>query len=403
MIRAPRVLTVLAIGRGVGMAGAILAFAFFSLFLRQSLDLPIAVVGLVVSLMSAGAIAGAFVGGLASDRLGRRPAVLLTMSFEAAILLAISQVHNLAAAAVLGTALGLADGALWPTFSAVVADVLPPAERQRGFAMLSAALNAGAAIGPAAGGFFLSAGFGPLFFSAAMAVALATAGLAWGLPETRPAPNVRGAAPRGYGVVLRDRTAMGLLVLYLPQVTAYGLLTTFFPLAVVTTPGIGPQMYGILISGWGALVAVIQLPTTRALQHVRPLVVMASGMVITGLAFVPMVLWRTPVGFAGTIVGLAFGEVLSGPPLASLVANLAPPDARARYQSMIGLTWSVGGAVAPGLAGLVYGTLSFAYFWLAAGFTAAVPAPLLPGWAGRWRRIRQAEELAGTQTAATGA
>jgi MFS family permease len=405
-------LWILALGRLIGAAGAIEAMAFFTIYLRDEYRLPLAAVGGIAGLFSVGAVAGTFLAGFAADRLGRRPALLLTMACEALSLATLAFAHDAVVASALGVVVGVTDGALWPTYGASIADILPPAERQGGFALLTAAVNAGAAVGPAVGGFLLALGFPALFLTAGAGVALAMVALALRLPETRPprqgTGDVRrpadatgdGEAPEegeedrgGYRVVARDRDIVAFLLLLLPPLTAMGLLITFFPLAAATTPGVGPRLFGVLFAVWGALIAVFQLPVTRLLARVRPVRAITWGYAALALAFVPIALWPGLAGYSLAIVGLALGEMLTSPPTGTLVANLAPVSARARYQSTIGLVWSAGGVLGPALAGLVYGRVGHAPFWLAAAVVAAVPVPLFGLWSRR-ERVRRAESAA---------
>lgn len=393
-------LWILAGGRLIGAAGALVAFAFFTLYLRDQFHLALAAVGTIAGLLSAGAVGGTMLGGWASDRIGRRPALLLTLGCEALFLFGLALSRNVLLSAAFGVVLGAADGALWPTFGAAVADILPPRERQQGFAVLAAAVNAGAAVGPAAGGFLLPFGFPRLFLAAAVVEALACAAMAVRLPETHPSHRADAAgrsaprpAPAGYGVVLRDRTVLSLMAMLLPALMAMGLLITFFPLAAMSTPGVTPQLFGLLFGLWGAVIAVLQLPVTRYARHLRPTVAIAIGYAVMGLAFVPIALLPGPLGFTLGIVGMALSEIFSSPPQGTLIANMAPPGARARYQSMIGLVWSSGGVVGPIVAGLVYGRIDARLFWLVAGAMAVSPSVGFLLWAGRMPRVRQAESL----------
>lgn len=400
---APRrsLLWILAGGRLIGAAGALVAFTFFTLYLRREFHLALPAVGTIAGLLSAGAVAGTFLGGYASDRIGRRPALLITLGCEAIFLAGLALSKNVLLSAAFGIVLGASDGALWPTFGAAVADILPPAERQHGFAVLAAAVNAGAAVGPAVGGFILPFGFGHLFLTAALGEALACAALFWRLPETHPAHTAGGhqaarpvaSGASGYGVVLRDRAILTLVALLFPALMVMGLLITFFPLAAMGTPGVSTQLFGILFALWGAVIAVLQLPVTRYVQHIRPTLAIALGYAVMALAFVPIALAPGPAGFTLGIVGLAFSEILNSPPQGTLIANMAPAGARARYQSMIGLVWSTGGVVGPVVAGLVFGHIADRWFWLGAGALAFLPSPFFLLWLGRLRRVREAEDL----------
>ncbi len=392
-------LWILGAGRLIGAAGAFVALSFFTIYLRTDLGLGLETVGAIAALISVGALAGSFLAGYAADRFGRRPALLMNLAVETLSLAALAAFHAPLPVAAIGLVLGLADGGLWPTFGAAVADILPPARRQGGFALMGASVNAGAAIGPAVGGLLLPLGFGHLFGVAAVGVCLALLALALRLPETRPTGAAPGAgaaddAGGGYGVVLRDGPVLVLLALLLLPLTCMGLLITFFPLAADATPGVGPERFGLLFALWGVFIAVFQIPVTRLVGRVRPVSAMAWGFALMAAGFVPIALLPGVWGYLAGIVALAFGEMLNSPPIGALVANLAPLGARARYQSLLALVWSFGGVIAPLAAGMVYGRMSHAAFWLAAGVLALAPAPLLPLWRLRHARVRLAEEAA---------
>jgi MFS family permease len=173
-----------------------------------------------------------------------------------------------------------------------------------------------------------------------------------------------------------------------------GLLTTFFPLEADTTAGVGPERFGLIYALWGVLIAVFQIPVTRALARVRPVTAIASGYALMAVAFVPIALRPGLWGFVAAFTCLAFASILTAPATGTLVANLAPVQARARYQSMIGFDWSLGGIIAPLAAGLLYGRVAHSLFWLAAAVLALTPAPLLPLWRRRNLRVQEAEEIA---------
>jgi len=395
---APGLLWVLAAGRLIGVAGAYIAITFFTIYLRTLLHLGLAAVGAVAALLSVGAVLGGFLAGWAADRFGRRPALLMNLSLEVVTLAALTLGRGTAIVAGLGFFLGIADGGLWPTFGAAVADLLPPSRRQGGFALLGAAVNAGAAIGPAVGGLLLPLGFGPLFGTAAAGVLVGLVALAARLPETRPAraltPDASPPARAGYGVLLRDRPVLAFFALLFLPLVCMGLLSTFFPLQADTTPGVGPERFGLIYALWGVLIAVFQIPVTRLVARARPITAMTCGYVLMAAAFVPIALRPGVWGFLAGVVGLAFGNILTTPSTGTLVANLAPVEARARYQSMIGFDWSLGGIVAPLAAGVVYGRIPHSLLWLGAAVLAFAPAPLLPLWRRASPRVQRAEAIA---------
>ena len=121
--------------------------------------------------------------GRLSDRVGRRPIILMGLfgSFLSYLVfgLANSLVVLFAARIVAGIA-----GANIPTAQAVVADVTTPETRAKGMGMFGAAFGLGFIFGPAIGGFLSHWGYAmPAFFASALS--LANFCVAWFLlPET---------------------------------------------------------------------------------------------------------------------------------------------------------------------------------------------------------------------------
>ena len=188
----------------------------------------------LVGLLGSAYAAAQFVGGPAlgglSDRVGRRPVLLLCLLGVslAYLLLGLADGLPLLVAAV--ALAGLASATL-ATAQAYIADVTPPEERARGLGLLGAAFGLGLVTGPALGGLLsLYSLNAPAFAAATLASANAAFGL-FVLPESLPVPRrTRIPLPwltpvsqlRG---VLRMRSVRGLLlVVFLLNLSFAGFL-----------------------------------------------------------------------------------------------------------------------------------------------------------------------------------
>ena len=152
-----------------------------------------ALVGVLGSLYAAMQfVGGPFLGGL-SDRVGRRPVLILCLlgaSF-AYLLLGLAETLVLLFAAVVLA--GAASGTL-ATAQAYIADSNPPEHRARGLGLIGAAFGLGLMAGPALGGLLsLYSLQTPAFAASALALANATFGLLK-LPESLP-PKLRMPTP----------------------------------------------------------------------------------------------------------------------------------------------------------------------------------------------------------------
>jgi multidrug resistance protein len=145
--------------------------------------------------------------GRVSDRVGRRPILLLGLFGSAAGYLAFGLASSLTVLFAARALNGFA-GANVGVAQAYVADVTRPEERARGMGMIGAAFGLGFIFGPAIGGLLSRYGTAAPFFGAA-AVTLANALLATvRLPESLP-PERRSAHPHGFGLMERLRAVAG--------------------------------------------------------------------------------------------------------------------------------------------------------------------------------------------------
>jgi MFS transporter, DHA1 family, tetracycline resistance protein len=152
-------------------------------------------VGAILTAYSAAQLLGATLLGRLSDRVGRRPILLLSLAGSAASFLLSGFADSLWLLLLARALAGLFGGSI-AAAQAVIADVTAPSERARYMGLLGAAIGLGFVFGPAFGSLLARFGFGAAAFAAA---ALATLNLAFAffrLPETRGAEARRGVHAR---------------------------------------------------------------------------------------------------------------------------------------------------------------------------------------------------------------
>jgi hypothetical protein len=153
--------------------------------------------------------------------------------------------------------------------------------------------------------------------------------------------------------------------------------------------GFDESLYGFLQAENGFLIVVLELAVTAfALRHVRTRMI-ALGILLTGLGFGAFAVLRSAVGMAAAVVIWTFGEMFDSPSVAAFTADRAPPHARGRYQSALGVTYGLAFTVGP-LAGTALYQVAPAGVWYACaalgilGATLALsagrqPAHVVPG------------------------
>ncbi len=312
--------------------------------------------------------------GRQSDRLGRRPFILIGLLGFGASMLGLASVMAMGLAGVLPAVLiwpllvltrslhGVFGSAAFPAAQAYIADRTAPAERTEAIATLSASFGLGAAIGPGLGAALVYFGIlAPLYFVGGLAVVSAIA--IWLLLPERTRPIE--AQQLGPKLSWRDPRVLPFVIFGLILGTAGAIpvqIIGFFILdSLKTTADQGQQLTGVALmaSSVASLFAQFVLVqrfklTTRFLIH--------AG-VLTGLLSNLLLIIEPNYGlivFALLLSGLGFGMARPGHAAASSLA--VTPLEQGSVAGIMGGVSAVGFIFAPVLGGWLYG------FWPEAPF-----------------------------------
>ncbi len=355
-------------------AGTSMVWPFLALFAERQLGIPLAQVGLLITLQSGMRLLGVMLAGPLVDAWGRRAGLILGLAGMAVAYTGLTWAHRVEGFALLLALGGLTAPGFRVAADAMAADLFPPEERDRAFALLRTATNAGIAVGPALGGFFAAALGSGLFLLTGLLLALYAALVGWTVPETRPALPPRAGERTAPWQALRDRRLRAFLAAALPAWMGVSVLWVFLGVYAVEYRGLSESAYGLLVSTNALMVALFQVPVVRWVQGWMPNRVMALGALLYALS-VGSGAWATTfIHFWLLIVVMTLGEMLLTPTGSAWVANLAPLPLRGRYMAVFSLMWGLSlGLVSP-LGGWVYDRWSPQVLWVLAGALALVSA-----------------------------
>jgi MFS family permease len=415
-------------GTLVNRMGGMVA-AFLVLFLTAR-GLSPAAIGLVLAARGIGSLASQPIGGLLADKVGRRFTLLLGLVATSTALVSVGLAGRLPLLIAAAGALGLVSDLYRPASSAMIADVVAPADRAKAFGLQFWAVNLGFSIASVLAGFLVEHGYWLMFavdagsglvFAVIIAVGIrrdpvrrdaraavtrslraasratgsATGSLAGGAAGGAGGGAARPTAP-GYRTALRDRLLVALVLLTLGYASLYQQAQVAVALAIHDA-GLSPSVYGTCAAINGIVIVLLQPVLTGWLARFDRMYVLGAswalvggGMALTGLAHAS---WQ----FGLTVVVWTVGEVGTAGFTAALVADLAPAEARGRYQALFGWGWGAAALVGPTAGTWVYGTLGPAVMWLsclAMGLVCGVVAVVLAGRVNRRRTAALAAALA---------
>lgn len=366
---------------------------FLAYYLTGVRGLSLAMTGAVIAVSGAGSVVSQLVSGSLSDRIGRRAMLTLGMLANAAALVGLGYSRGLVPIIAATLLFGLTIDMYRPASTALVADLVSPAERPRAYGLLFWAVNLGFSVAMVLGGTLARSGFQWLFWADAGTCAVVGV-LAWrGLPKGRPgraqpagAPQPVSAAPRARSRrrraggpaasqggalrgIARDRVMIAYLVLTLCYCVVYLQAYTTLPLAM-RLQGLSPQEYGLAMAVNGLLIIALQPLAGGWLGKHDPCAVLAGGFVIVGLGFGLTALAGSVAGYAATVVVWTLGEIVTAGLGAAIVADLAPVSMRGRYSGAYGAIWSAAYLLGP-LGGTRLLALGAPVLWLTCGLLSA--------------------------------
>jgi MFS transporter, DHA1 family, tetracycline resistance protein len=329
------------------------------------------VVGLLSSSFSLAQFLFAPFWGRLSDRIGRRPVILIGLFGSALSYTFFALATSLPMLFLARTLAGIA-GANIPTAQAFIADTTTAETRARGMGLIGAAFGLGFIFGPAIGGFLSHWGYAaPAWFAAALSLANFLAAL-FLLPESRP-PQARDASRPGRFEVIRRAVAQPnlpmVLLVYFLVVTAFASFEATFALYSERRFGFTPATIGYMFAWIGVVLATVQgVLVGRVVKRIgeRRLVPLAIFVIGLALGFVPV---AGSVPLLAAVAGLlAFGMGFNSPSMLSAISQLA--DARDQG-STLGVSQSLGSLariIGPLWGGWVFDQFGIGFpFFTAAG------------------------------------
>ncbi|WP_239076532.1 MFS transporter [Streptomyces sp. SID9913] len=358
---------------------------FMALYLTLDRGYSATYAGLVAALHGLGGVVSSLGAGVMTDRLGRRPTLLVAQSSTAVSVALLGFVYHPVAIAGVAFLVGMASNASRPAVQAMMADLVRPEDRIRAFSLNYWAINLGFAVSAMAAGFIAEysylAGF---LLEAVMTMACAVVVFVK-IPESRPVRS-EGAAPEesvGLGTVLRDGRFMGVVGLSFLIALIFMQGSVGLPVAMGAA-GFTPADYGMAIAVNGVLIVVLQIPVTRFIEHRDPGRLLVISSLLAGYGF-GLTAFAGSVGvFALTVCVWTLAEIVNAPTQTGLVVRLSPLHGRGRYQGMYTMSWAVASLVAPLMSGFVIDRFGAEWLW---GTCAAIGTVAGLGYALLMRRV----------------
>ena len=357
---------------GLGITMPVLPFYVERLALaegatRQSVVMHVGLLTGVYALMQ---LIFAPVWGRWSDRIGRRPLILIGIAgyVVAQVLFGLAtSLWLLYAARILG---GMLSSATLPVSAAYVADMTTDEQRGRGMAWLGTAVSLGFVVGPALGGtlsrrdmhftaryghFMIDSFSVPFFAAAFLGLLTLFAAMRW-LPESLPAHAPRAAGEATQTDWRRLARSLGPLVgLALAGQFGLAMFEATFALYAQAKFNYGPVEVGAVFVVCGLVMAVFQVGAVGVLGgRIRESYQIGAGFGLMGTSLALLVMARTTFVVLALVGLLALGTAFVSPNLAALISKRGGSRRVGAALGVQNAANSLGQASAPLLGGALF-------------------------------------------------
>jgi predicted MFS family arabinose efflux permease len=305
-----------------------------------------------LSVYGVGAVAGAYTGGVLTQRFGPMRVVAASLLLSGPGYFAIPFCHTAGALIAVLLYLSFTAEIIRPAISTATAERCTPETLAQSFALNRLALNLGMSIGPAIGGALAAAGYWSLLFSI-NGVFCALSGLVtlavFDLSNKHGETTTAERSP-GSGNPWRDRP-------YLVYLTMQALVMLVFFQTMSTLPaywteqyGLRPDQIGLLFVINTLLIVLFEMVLTDRLRHFPTLPVVGAGAALICVGF-GATAFGSGLWFAAMLaVVWTVGEMLAAPFGMTHVAQRATGRNRPAYMGLNSMSIAAAGVAAP-LAG----------------------------------------------------
>jgi MFS family permease len=339
-------------------AGFSISLPFLSLYLYEQRGVSMTVVGLFI--LGSGLIASGaqMMAGMLSDRIGRRPIILVSMTLATSLFVVMAFLINAVAPiwAIVGAYFLVRCGlmAARPATQALIVDLMPRARIAEGYGILRMGQNLGFGFGPVIGGYFWAVtSYAWLFVAAAVVSGICLYVTFTHLKESHVGGGTEQISFAAALATAKDRTFLVFTAISVIAFMGLGQFISTLSVYTVERIGFSTIQYGALLTLNAVMVVALQYPVTRWINKIDRATALLLGMSVYTVGYLAMG-FVGPYGLAlGAMAIITTGEILFSPMSMAVVGELSPKSWRGRYQGFYGLSETLGVSLGPTLGGFL--------------------------------------------------
>jgi MFS family permease len=354
--------------------GTGLYLPFSLLYFQKIAGLALPAIGAALTIATVLTLPMILITGTLVDRFGGQRLVVASQLLQAMGFLGYLVVHSVAMLLFMAVLVTAGIRIFYVAFTALIAEVAGPDERDRWYGFVGATQWLGQATGGLLAGFIVAwggaSGYRALILANMLSFLLAAMTLHWHKIPPRPRQQLETAEPVGYRVVLADRPFLVLVACNVIFALASLMLSTGLPLYVTEALNTSTVVVGALFAFSSLLMICTQTLVIRFLESFRRTrslaaasLLRAGGYVLYASALLLPRFLLVPYLFGAVAVDTLAGLIIT-PTATALAAASSPSYLQGRYMAVYQFSWGIASAIAPSMFTLLY-TLGPSWPWVA--------------------------------------
>jgi MFS family permease len=290
----PRGAWLLALADFINRVG-FMVLVFLNIYLTRSLHFSLGQAGRILGAYGVGAIAGGYLGGYLSDRIGPRAVMIASLALSGSLLIGAGYAGSYPVLLVLMFLYGLLATALFPANDTAMSRFCSGEMRAKGFALRRLASNLGITVGPIVGGYLILLNYRWLFWVDGLTSLAAAAVVAVGLRAPLAAASAAARASTSETAVRspwKDAAYLRFLGLFLIVATVFAQIFSTFSLYLNVNYRLPENKIGPLWAVNTLMIVMIEMVLLHNLRKRSSMKLIALGAVLIGAGFGLLPLFR---------------------------------------------------------------------------------------------------------------
>lgn len=351
---------------------------FLSVYLTTKLGFTLGQAGGAMAIFGLGSLAGSFIGGHLTDRIGYYPVLFWSLLLGGGMFISLGYVSSVPAVYTTIFILSVIADSFRPATMTAIGAYSQPENRTRSFSLLRMAINLGWSVGPAIGGFLAaSVGYGALFWADGLTCMAAAFAFRFYLKPKKSSKEKeagskaeKGNAPSAY----EDRTYLVFLTMSTVVAIIFMQILSTLPVFYKQELQLSEAVIGALLALNGLLVFFLEMPMVFTLERrVNGLTSIGIGVLLYGASY--LILNLPVAGLVLAVISMAMlsvGEIFNMPFTNTFAMSRTTDANRGQYMGLFSMSYSAAHIAGPYLSMKVAGFWGFSVLWYLMGALSVV-------------------------------